>query len=439
MALRERLARGSGRHNADRPVADLEPLGRRGIRPWLWVVVAVYLATLAVAVLAPQSPPLSLEPLTSRTWFGGLPLGWLADIARNLLLFLPLGVGAACWGLTGRQAIALGFGLSCAVELIQLVIPGRFGSPVDLIANTLGTASGVALMARRGAWLAPPATRASVLSIKACIASAALLLAGSLLLQPVFPPSTYYGGWTPELGHLARYQGRVLEASVGTAPIVPSGPAADSRALRSELASGAPWFVRAIAGPPPGSTAPLVTIHDQYRREILLLGIDGADLIIRQRTLATVAGLESPTMRLRGVLREMHPADIVTIRITAGESIGRVELNGDTPQPAAWTAGRSWALLVRLPSLTPIVERTLDALWIAVLVFPASYWARRTSICWLGVAGLLVLLVVLPWLGPVTSSPLSEWLGAVGGMLGARWCSQRAMLASVLASPEDSC
>ena len=66
------------------------------------------------------------------------PLGDLA----NLLLFAPLG-GVLClrnWG--WAQAVATAFALSVAIELVQLVVPGRTTSVDDVIFNTLGGAVG---------------------------------------------------------------------------------------------------------------------------------------------------------------------------------------------------------------------------------------------------------------------------------------------------------
>lgn len=414
---------------------------RRRLRPWMWGVAAAYLVALVAVVLAPQPVPLPAPPHPSQAPHAGLRLGWLADVARNLLLFLPLGALAAGARLEGRQVIAIGFLLSLAIELLQLAIPGRFGSPVDLVANTLGAGIGAALVMRWKAWFVPSDTRASALSLGASAAAAGLLLTASLLLQPDFPSTTYYSGFTLELGHLASYEGRVLEASVGTTELVSSGPVGESGALRDALASGAPWLVRAVAGPPPASLAPLVTVHDQYRREILLVGIDGSDLVIRNRTRAAGAGLESPTARFRGALRDTKPADVVTIRFTPNATGGHVALDEGPPEAVRFSAGRSWTLLVRSPVSAPQMEVMLDALFIAALLFPASYWARRRAICWLGLVGLLALLLALPSIGPLTRSLSFEWIGAlggvVGGVVGSTWSARWALHTERIRAPGD--
>lgn len=74
----------------------------------------------------------------------------LIEFTANVVLFVPLGLLVGV--LFGRRhwawAIALGCGVSATIELLQfLLLPGRFGTIDDVIANTLGALIG-ALMAR---------------------------------------------------------------------------------------------------------------------------------------------------------------------------------------------------------------------------------------------------------------------------------------------------
>jgi hypothetical protein len=100
----------------------------------------------------------------ARTFLGRPPVElrglWSAkkDIILNVLLFTPLG-----FFLAGRlisrgfspapavmTAVAMGFGLSLAVEITQAFLPGRESDFMDLITNTAGTAAG-SLLGRKWA------------------------------------------------------------------------------------------------------------------------------------------------------------------------------------------------------------------------------------------------------------------------------------------------
>ncbi len=67
------------------------------------------------------------------------------EFLSNVILFVPLGVLVARL-LRVRRYLAIGVGLlvSAGIELIQwLLLPARTPSPVDVLANTIGTAFGV--------------------------------------------------------------------------------------------------------------------------------------------------------------------------------------------------------------------------------------------------------------------------------------------------------
>lgn len=83
------------------------------------------------------------------------------DISTNILLFIPLGVGVAARVLRGgfrRRNIAVvlatlvGAGLSFGVEMLQLHLPERDPSLIDLISNSAGALVGGLLVRWRGEW-----------------------------------------------------------------------------------------------------------------------------------------------------------------------------------------------------------------------------------------------------------------------------------------------
>lgn len=100
-----------------------------------------------------------LERLRDGTWpdvssaalVGGLRGAGVADILLNVLLFVPFGVFAAAPGSGSRRrraarAALAGALLSAAIEVAQGLLPGRFPSLADILANGLGAWLGARLI-----------------------------------------------------------------------------------------------------------------------------------------------------------------------------------------------------------------------------------------------------------------------------------------------------
>lgn len=115
---------------------------------WLYAALIVYASLYPFAGWRESSPAL-LQFLVAT------PPHWrnLFDLVSNLLGYMPLGAlvfgalvrGGRSPGWAARAALAAGFGLSLAMELLQNYLPMRVPSNIDLVLNTLGTACGIAL------------------------------------------------------------------------------------------------------------------------------------------------------------------------------------------------------------------------------------------------------------------------------------------------------
>jgi hypothetical protein len=125
-------------------------------RIWLVVVAAAYLAGALIVGLWPTPVDAGFRTQIAQALGllhrDGVPTGFgyaALEFSANILFFVPLGA-LICLLLPRRLsllAIPIGSLLSGAIELSQLLLlPARFASWFDVIANTLGTVIGVAIV-----------------------------------------------------------------------------------------------------------------------------------------------------------------------------------------------------------------------------------------------------------------------------------------------------
>jgi hypothetical protein len=377
-----------------------------------WLLVA----TAGLAVIARVTLVATHGPDSGRFHWcmlcGGLGL---ADFLSNVVLFVPLAAGLRGAGVSGRITVALGAVLSLAVELAQLHIPGRESAFGDVVANTAGAALGACLLP-----LLWRRQRSMLGGAAASAATLAVVVFGGLVLRPSFPPSSYYGQWTARLRGFARYEGRVMSARIGDLAL-PPWRLPDSPAVRRLLRAGVPVRVRAVAGPRPAALAPLFSIYDGETREILLVGPDRDDLVLRVRTRAADLRLAPTELRWPAGLADVRPGDSLAVEIRRGRSGYCLALNGLERCGLGLTAGALWALLRSVPHLPARARAALDCLFLALLGLPAGLLLPRRAASLL-VAGLLVAGMVLlpPLIGLTVTPPLqlaAFALGIAGGVL----------------------
>ena len=309
-------------------------------------LVGIWLAAVLVLVLEPM-PVLRPDTNIGREGEGSsLPLIWLADGLRNIVLFMPLGMAWSTFRTTRRNVVAIGLALSVCIELMQIAIPGRHSSALDIAANTLGTGLGIAFASALPDLLRPSRDLALRLSIGASAAVIGLLIMTSALSEPALPHSQYFGGWTLELAQLESYSGEVISARIGRTEIPSSGRITDSESMRAALLRNEPISIEGVAGATPSRLAPLVTIHDESEREILLVGVDGHDLVAHRRMRSLTLGLEPLEMRWDDALVNVHTGDSFRFEITPSPSDWRLDLDDAPPMDARWTPGRHWNLVV---------------------------------------------------------------------------------------------
>ena len=366
--------------------------------------LAFALLVIAFATLWPMPGP-------SHQWAFCLACGahGTSDLLLNIALFMPLGAALALRGRRSSSIAAVAGLLSAAIELSQFYIPGRDPSLSDIVSNTLGGVLGALLVRSARFWLFPRTPDASWLCRGAALGAALICLSTGLLLTPSFPAWQYYGLWTPNFPELAWYRGHVLNAAIGATPIR-SAPIPARDHVRDLLQSPAGYELRvqALAGPPPQNLAPLFTIVDDWRREVVLVGVDRAEFVFRARLRAAAWRFDRPDVR---VFQPVRSGDTIFVRVTARN--GHYSING---VERGFTVGNGWALLL-YPEALPF-KNVLSALWIGALFIPAGFWLR-TRIDGVTVAlGLLSGLLLVPALTPLLPTPLSHWVAAGLGLLG---------------------
>jgi len=384
--------------------------------PILWL--AVILGVTLVPLEATDGPPPILCVLCGD--------GALADGVLNAALFLPLGAALSVAGWRPWRTIALGALLSCGVETAQFVIPGRDPSLSDVLFNTLGTALGVALAHSAPAVWRPTPRRANVLSIAGALGAASVITLTGVLLTPSFPEDVYYGGWTPRFGHLEWYGGRVLQASVDGLAI-PDGVLASSSQVRQQLLADAAIHVVARAGPRPQGVAPLFTIQDQHQREILLLGVDGDDVVFRYRTRAVAWGLIGPEIRAWNAVRGIAWRKPLAVIVHAEGNGHCVDVNATEHCGLGYTIGTGWALVLSNQPVPLRLRPILNVIWLVGLFFPIGLWARFGWAFATAMALSLASLLLLPAALGLLPTPSAELLGALAGFL-AGWTTGRLRL-----------
>ncbi|HEX3867544.1 MAG TPA: VanZ family protein [Gemmatimonadaceae bacterium] len=157
---------------------------------------AAAIALILVATLTPTSGP--EQPFLFCILCGDRGA---ADAVANVILYLPLGLTLAA--LTGRPVMVVLSAalLSTCIEVTQAVaIPGRDGAFGDIVFNTAGAATGVAIIHTRGLWLDPSPRLSRCLGAFATIIALAVVLLTGFLTSLSLPNTRWFGQWTPQFG-----------------------------------------------------------------------------------------------------------------------------------------------------------------------------------------------------------------------------------------------
>ena len=386
------------------------------------------LAFIFAMTLTPQ--PQNVEQ-AARTPLWCLLCGDLAgmDILLNVILFVPLGFGLRLAGWPRRRVLLSAFALTFLIELTQyFFIPGRDATLSDILTNTTGGLVGMVLAERLPFVLRPEPRLARWLAGTAAAVWLSLQVVTAWGVGVSLPERPYWGQRAPELGQFDRFRGVVTEAWLADQPM-PSTRLLDTHTVRERLFAGAGIEAQAVSGPPTVRLAPIVSVFDETRQEIILLGQTGTDLVFRIHTRAWSLGLRGPALRLS---RALPPDSGRPFAASGRLTGGYLQASADTgagPVTRSLALSPSWGWSLFLPFEHYAFGenvRLVTALWLAALLFPVGYWAGRA---WTGSVNRLlgpVLLALVLTAGLAGAAALfllppvqwSEWVAAGGGAAG---------------------
>jgi hypothetical protein len=367
---------------------------------------------LGLAVLTLDPGGMRLEDLATISW-DCLLCGdrGTADALLNVVLFVPLGIvlGGRPASI-GRAALA-GVLCSTVVELTQAFVPGRHPSPADVLWNATGAAVGalVYLVVRRRL-LAPVRLGGTAWGVGL---AAAFGLAG-MLIVPAPTDEAYWGQRTPDLGHMPQYDGTVPEARLNGRPLYTGR--IDAPMPHRKLLHG-DWTLagEVVVGTPPQAVSPILSIYDGRRREILLLGAHGRDLVFRERVRAHEIGFESPDLRLIGAFESVAPGDTVGIEARHADGVLCLRLGERERCGFGVRPGRTWGLLLYVTGPPEWFRGLVDFGWLTVLFMPLGFFATSRRDAAVGLvltaAGTGATVALTPLLAPMSVNVLA----ALGG------------------------
>lgn len=311
------------------------------------------------------------------------------DVLLNVLGFIPLGLLVAVATDRPVAGALAGLILSLVAEGAQAtVVPGRDPSLSDIITNTVGATLGAALAAGWRPIVRPGPRAARLLTALAAVAWLGTMSFAAQAMRRSGGAPEYWGQWAHRWPKLQPFLGRVYSFTVdGVA--VPDDRVARPGTIRAmSVGDSVEIATTVLPAAPTSGLAPIVSVSNESKGTIFLLGQDHRDLLFHMRTHAADGGFARPTFRVRDVFpscggpcdsswttalrAEVTPS---AIALTAASRAGGTRTQRFAIDPLlVWSAIAPGKI-----SLTPrstYVGAALAALALAVL----AYWAAHLEL-----------------------------------------------------------
>lgn len=282
---------------------------------------------------------------------------------------MPAGFLLARRGLSPLLTVGVGLLVSAGIEVVQIVVPGRYSTLRDVLINGIGAGVGAVVYL---AFAALIARRSRALVAAAVTIPLLVVVLTAIASIPVDTDGIYYAQWAPRRAYYARWDGAVLSAEIAGLP-TPSWRIIHSDSAKAMLRAGLPVSLRLRAGTPTPRLAAFYVVMDDSSREVLMIGGDGHDLVVRRRRAGAYLRLDTPDQRFAGFLSSWTPGDTAALEM-------RVDANGlvciaDTGRSVCaphHSPGSGWGFILWKGNIGAVPRRILDGATIALALLPLA-------------------------------------------------------------------
>lgn len=253
-----------------------------------------------------------------------------------------------------------------------------------------------------------------------------MLLAALNLFRPDLPEREWFLQWMPQLGGLAVYEGEVLATRLHEMVLPGPGSIARSDVVREHLFAPH-WVVDLRAGPPPRFVAPIISIYDGRKKEMMLLGAYDDDLVYRQRLRATARRFDAADLRIDDAFAGIRAGDSVRVEYRADALRQCVSVNERKRCATGYTVGDTWSLLMFPDSWDGETRRAMAFAWLFGVFSLAGFTAPHLRAL-LGTALLVAaILAAGPPLIGFAITPWPQMLAAMAGLAAGFGASRRVL------------
>jgi hypothetical protein len=411
-------------------------------------------AFIAIATLTPAAAE---GTAATPFWCLGCTAFAGADIATNVVLFIPLGAALVLLGVTPTRAALLAFAMSALIEAAQHsdLVAGRTASITDILTNGAGAWLGALAAARRAYWSKPSRAHAALLATGAALFAGLVIIVSSWALgrdgRVASAPAPFAAsGPTRNAEHGLQksalvatpgygwFHGNVRDvvmngatfAHSGDGPVLLAGePSAQTDIVahvsgRDERLGIVP-FVYAHAN---GDTLADVLLAERGNDAVLEAALRGRRFRLSAPQLVLTGGFAVPSLSATADAQPTvkgSPASMqleFRARVTKQQWSLATTRGGETRTVILpITASLGWTLFQNVVHVDQRAGRAATLLWLAVLSLPVGYWCAwcRAAPATVAMGVLVFSLALLPVLGGIAATRAGGWISAVVGFAGA--------------------
>jgi hypothetical protein len=213
---------------------------------------------------------------------------------------------------------------------------------------------------------------------------------------------------------------------------IETGELRHQAAVRASVAAREPLRIVGTAGPAPAGLAPILMLSDDVQEEMLLVGQDGDDLILRERRRSSVLRLFEPEHRFAGFWSEVQPGEAFQLELAPAARAACATMADREQCVGPFAAGAGWSLLYWRRGFRAGAQRALGLLTFVVAWWPLGLLTgtaptRRQLV--VGAAA-VVAVYMAALAGGLAAPTMLEWAGALVGIGAGRALSQRILPAA---------